>query len=165
MYLALWLQSPMKIKIENHKQCFLGPFMLLLQVDSTAFGNKGVLGIPPPPTPYPHFGLCRPSHLFSKTCCVLLISGQRQTLRHRTQKHTHIHKPSRKSWLWKQPTIPSISSCCTLCCMCVCLCGYLLRRWQWRRWRRWGHNKWRRTWTSISVITRRAEQRQWQTSA
>lgn len=28
-----------------------------------------------------------------------------------------------------------------------------------------GDNKWQQTWTSISVITRRAEQRQWQTSA
>lgn len=43
-------------------------------------------------------------------------------------------------------------------CVCVCVraCGLLGLR---------GDNKWQQTWTSISVITRRAEQRQWQTSA
>lgn len=37
-------------------------------------------------------------------------------------------------------------------CLCLCFPG-------------WGGNKWHQTWTSILVITWRAEQRQWQTSA
>lgn len=42
-------------------------------------------------------------------------------------------------------------------CVCVVVC--------WGGGGGGGDNKWRQTWTSISVITRRAEQRQWQTSA
>ncbi len=53
-----------------------------------------------------------------------------------------------------------VACTCVWLCVCVVIC--------------WGgggsvggggDNKWRQTWTSISVITRRAEQRQWQTSA
>lgn len=86
--------------------------------------------------------------------------------------HTHMHKHTLRESQDQQnfhaielPNIPFISfqfsfSCmhvylvfCANVCVCECLLGVV------------GDNKWRQTWTSILVITRRAEQRQWQTSA
>lgn len=83
--------------------------------------------------------------------------------------HLEIHKPSRFSVQGNLPISP-LSSEFMLHAYIMCVSAYISVCVGVRT-RLVGVaavgecNKWRQTWTSISVITRRAEQRQWQTSA